>query len=399
MQKPLFDEMASVPVRLRPERAKKAANGFVSSVWSFPEQGAPSIYRWYGTLPLGLVERLLSLYAPIGSERILDPFLGSGMTLEAASKAGNGGLGLDCNPLSCLLAEAKIFSSHRLDELHKECTTILSNESKKPLRFGRMLEYASKPRFDYTRKWFREDTLEATLRLLAAIAAVKNESLQRQLFVVAAQVVREVASVDPRCTHHLVTKQKPFLSPYERLRQKVALIERDGSTGVTANIRIEQGSILTASISQHFDFGIIHPPYLGVIHYHQIHRLATDLLAIAAEVGMAATLRRYDWTYDVTKAADFSTDDSAKYSASVAALANRSATLFEKGARCAVIIGDQRHKGFLRHPFTDFITHFEASGFTLEENFIWLLQNNGGMHVLRRGHFIDHNYILIFQRR
>ena len=40
----------------------------------------------------------------------------------------------------------------------------------------------------------------------------------------------------------------------------------------------------------------------------------------------------------------------------------------------------------------------EGNGFGLEENFIWLLQNNGGMHVLRRGNFIDHNYIAVFRR-
>jgi hypothetical protein len=68
------------------------------------------------------------------------------------------------------------------------------------------------------------------------------------------------------------------------------------------------------------------------------------------------------------------------------------------GGRAVVIMGDARHKGLLRHPFTRVVDLMESRKFDLEENFIWILQNNGGMHVLRRGHHIDHNYILVFRR-
>jgi hypothetical protein len=164
-------------------------------------------------------------------------------------------------------------------------------------------------------------------------------------------------------------------------------------------ITVRQGSILTTELQKGaFEFALIHPPYLGVINYHQIHRLATDMLDIVKRTIAPAGLASYDFSYATLKQHDVSTDRTEKYMQFVDNLASVMTRIVAPDGRCAVIIGDQRYKGHLRHPFTDFINHFENNGFVLEENFIWVLQNNGGMHVLRRGHFIDHNYILIFHK-
>jgi hypothetical protein len=220
------------------------------------------------------------------------------------------------------------------------------------------------------------------------------------MFVAAAQVIRDVASVDPRCTHHLVTKQKPFIDPLPRWRELVAknsaivrVIPADKS-----KIKVIQGSAIGTEIGlQRADFVLIHPPYLGVIHYNAIHRLATDLLDYTNSIVNPVSLRKYYFNHESLKSEDMSTDDSKRYGKFVAAVANQMHNVVKPNGRCAVIIGDQRYKGHLRHPFTDFISEFEKHDFALEEHFIWLLENNGGMHVLRRGHFIDHNYILVFQ--
>jgi hypothetical protein len=147
------------------------------------------------------------------------------------------------------------------------------------------------------------------------------------------------------------------------------------------------------------DLAIIHPPYLGVIHYHLIHRLSTDLLDIANRIWSPESIKQYDFAYSKLRGSDVSTDSSDKYNNFVKGIAAKMSELIAPNGRCVIIIGDQRHKGHLRHPFTDFILQFEAKGFLLEENFIWILQNNSGMHILRRGHFIDHNYILVFHKQ
>ena len=374
-----------------------------SSIWSFTGSGGNQLYRWYGTLPRPLVDRLLALYAPKPA-RVLDLFMGLGTTLAAAADAGLAATGVDVNPLACLTAEAQLFGVPSVPAVLRGADALVNSRNEAagpPPEGGRAWdELLAQPRYAYARKWFREDTLNALLGLLFQIAETKDKRVQRLQFVAAAQVVREVASVDPRCTHHLVTKKKPFVDPFlawrERVREIAAAVRTEPAD--PRRTTVAQGSALRFPIADDSaDFLLIHPPYLGVIHYHLIHRLATDLFDLVRAARSPASLRKYEFGYAAIKEADVSTDDTDRYRRFVRDLAGVARRVVAPGGRCVVVIGDQRHRGHLRHPFTDFITAFEEDGFTLEENFIWVLQNNGGMHVLRRGHYIDHNYILVFQ--
>lgn len=388
-------------------RKPQATRQYVSSIWSFPDRGSGNhLYRWYGTLPRPMVERLLSLYASDGSAQLFDPFVGSGTTMEVAADASLRATGLDSNPLACLTTEARLSGIPSeeavlvaADQVVDDLTLGASNNS--AVDDESWLALAKTDRYGYTRKWFRTDTLSAVTQLFLRVAEVDDKRVQRLLFVVAAQVIRHVASVDPRCTHHLVTKQKPFIDPLPVWRkgvaEAVATVRREPAD--SSKIRVAQASALEPPMRENSaDFAIVHPPYLGVINYHLIHRLASDILDAVNIHKAPAALEGYDFDYQDLKRNDVSTDSTDRYQQFVRRLAVAMQNVVAPDGRCVVIIGDQRHKGHIRHPFTDFIHWFEENGFALEENFIWVLQNNGGMHILRRGHFIDHNYILVFHK-
>jgi len=375
---------------------RRDPENFISSVWSFPGSGGQQLYRWYGTLPRQLVERLLRLYAQKPKKSVLDPFMGMGTTLDVAAQLELSASGMDTNPLACLACEAKLFGTPGLDRIVADMDDLVSRymTSKRTTPSEEFIE-----KYTYTSKWFRRDTLSAVLALLRHIGQVENERVQRLMFISAAQVIREVASVDPRCTHHLVTKRKAFIDPVPGWRK---LVVKNGGIVLPASvdrskIRIAQGSAVGPDIEGfRAEFALVHPPYLGVIHYNAIHRLATDLLDYISSTVKPISLRKYHFGHESLRSADMSTDNSERYVNFIAQIAEKMRTVVKPDGRCAVIIGDQRYKGHLRHPFTDFISEFEKRGFALEEHFIWLLENNGGLHVLRRGHFIDHNYVLVF---
>lgn len=382
---------------------KSKAGKFVSSVWSFPDSDGNALYRWYGTLPKPLVKRVLELYSP---RNVLDPFAGLGTTLEVAADLGIKAKGYDSNPLACLATEARVYGIASKDSLSSSIARIST-------RLGGSLggpssstssstdEFFANEKYRYTRKWFRKDSLSALLSLFLEIGDVEQEDVQRLLFVSGAQTVREVASVDPRCTHHLVTKSKPFIDPVPIFVQatETALKAVRNRPASSANIQISQGSILKqeAKPGKH-DFVLVHPPYLGMIHYHLIHRLATDVLDFVKASLDPPSLKGYEFSYDSIKKDDVSTDNTAEYKEFIERLGPIIDNVLKDGGRCAVIIGDQRYHGHLRHPAIDFVNELERNHMTLEEMFIWVLQNNAGMHILRRGHFIDHNYIQIFHK-
>ena len=64
-----------------------------------------------------------------------------------------------------------------------------------------------------------------------------------------------------------------------------------------------------------------------------------------------------------------------------------------------VIIGDIRKDGNIVPSFSYFIDYATKNGFRLRDVFIWLLTGRAGMNVARRGNYIDHNYVLIFQKK
>lgn len=408
-QLPLFPE--DYPIG-HVRRTGKIAGGtadtkYVSSIWVFPDQNEYQLYRWYGTLPTPLVERLIGLFAKNADCTVLDPFMGTGVTLDVAGKKGLKAIGADNNPLACLIAESRLAPiaiekdvSSIVDKISNKMSALISNPYEYDDREWRGC--LSQRSYDYTRKWFRKDTLNAVMTLFFKIAEVEDETVQRLLFVAAAQVVRDVANVDPRCTHHLVTKKKDYINPIPLFRERINqnLAKNREASANTSKISISQSSVFDLPLEKNSaDFVLIHPPYLGVIHYPLIHRLATDVLDIVNKIRAPMTLKKYNFDYLGIKKTDASTDNTEEYRNFGKKLVEVVQKVLAPDGHCALIVGDQRYRGYLRHPFTDFVQYFEERGFVLAENFIWILQNQAGMHILRRGHFIDHNYISIFRKK
>jgi DNA modification methylase len=385
----------------RRSKPSRSPSGFVSSIWTLePDRDVSyaghSAYRWYGTLPGPLVGRVLDLYAP---QFVWDPMCGSGTTLVEARLRGISAEGWDVNPLACLVSRLKIdpmpgATGAVIDALHEVRHTI-RNDSRIDDRF---LE----PTFSYARKWFGSASLERLLAVASGIARTTlDERVARLLYIALAATAKDVAEVDARCTHHLVRKAKPYIDAMPTLeRRALALAELTASiplADAAAGVTVAQRDALVEE-PRETDLAIVHPPYLGVIHYHLIHRLSTEILRFVQEEFRPPTLDGLILDPEWIRRFDGSTDHASRYDAFLDGVVSQLERAVRSDGRAVVILGDARHKGHLRHPFTDAIGKMEAAGFLLEDLFIWVLQNNGGMHVLRRGHHIDHNYILVFHR-
>jgi len=387
-------------------KPRRSNNGYVSSIWTFDpaedvSYAGHTIYRWYGTLPGPLVGRLLDLYADTDETTVWDPMCGVGTSLVEARLRGVGAEGFDANPLAVLISTLKLDAypgavADVVDALHN---------LRRGMKTGSPEQVEDFPdeSFAYARKWFNEPSLSRLLQVAHAVARLKIPTrLSRLLLVALAAAVRDVAEVDARCTHHLVRKRKPYTDALPLLESKAL-----GLAEAVSRIPLREGGAAVRAVQRSYvddptnrpSLAIVHPPYLGVIHYNLIHRLSTELLRSLQETSAPQALDGLDFDPDALRSTDVSTDADARYDEFLIRLATRLEHVLDEGSRAVVIMGDARHKGLLRHPFTRVIDLMEHSGFGLEENFIWILQNNGGMHVLRRGHHIDHNYILVFRRR
>lgn len=400
----LFDQSAShfgqqpLPGGALPS---ERSQGFVSSVWRFEGRAASPIYRWYGTLPTELVDRVLRLFS-VPAGRFADAFLGQSPSVIQATHYGMDAVGFDVSPIAVMIARLRLLGPVS----DREVSLLVGRVARRftTRRPGARSPFLQSEAFAYARKWFAAPDLALFSDLLRAISEERRPQRQLAGLVAASQIVRDVAHVDSRCTHHLVTKVKPrvegadLLSKWAVALAGVATALRDPS-GPTQDVAVlQRGFTHSALPDRSIDLLLAHPPYLGVIHYNQIHRLSTDLFAALAEERPIASLRNLNFSHSSIKEADASTDNGAHYQVFIDEFARECARTVADGGRCVLIVGDQRHRGLLRHPETSFIVAMTDAGFSLEERFVWLLENNSGMHVKRRGHHIDHNYIVVFKK-
>lgn len=376
-------------------------SGFISSIWTFDNTvetnyATHSLYRWYGTLVPPLVTRLLQMYSP-DRGNVFASFAGSGTVPLECILNNRSCTAIDVHPLALLITWVKT---------HVQ-TVDLSQFRRSLLDIHVRYDRAGLPEVHDRDKWFRHDVMCELTYIGERIFELSSLHERRLASVALASTVREVANLDLRCSNHLVFKARPirpnvlgeFAKKLSDIETRVnSLAWKLPNLVSSVQLRLASATDLSFVDRPMYDLLIAHPPYLGAINYYNVHRLSTDLLA--------DLYRRYDphdefwlgYKYDDLRDADISTLSEERYLAGMAATFDQTSRVVRPGGYLAVITGDTRFNGEIRHPSRHFIGWAQERGYYLEDLFIWVLNNKGGLHIARRGHHIDHNYVLIFKR-
>ena len=174
----------------------------------------------------------------------------------------------------------------------------------------------------YTANWFSEDVLAANLGARAGriLPPFPIRWSPRLFLVHTATAIRAVANVDPPLHTSPRDQLKPYSDPVEKVRTAVAADTREARELGSATFI--QGDVTKLPTDVTHNLVVAHPPYLGVIHYNQIHRLATDLFDLASRTDPSAALEDLDWGFADLKANYMSTDSGGRYQAFVERVAD-----------------------------------------------------------------------------
>jgi len=357
---------------------------FVSSIWDFAQTtvdetgyATHDFFRWYGKLVPQLVRRLIEMYTKPG-DRILANFAGSGTVLVEGDILGRVAVGLDSNPLAVRVCRAKLLRSNPdLSEFYVHIEQMKGDASFSPL---------SVPESE---KWFSRTSLDTLQRIKAAIDRVGDPYARVFLGVALGAIVRHASRIDERSVNHIVVDfRKPEADVWKLFYDKLAEM-REGLHEFNVLRPAGKADVLQGDARRlpfrddSFRLVIAHPPYLGAIDFSNIHRLSLQILGL---------------DYDAAQRYDMSSNRYRKYVAQVVAALEEATRVCQPGGILSVIIGDTRKDGFLQPTFVDVVSHMRQRGIGLRDVFIWVLSRKAGMNVARRGHHIDHNYILIFQK-
>ena len=355
------------------------ADKFVSSVWEFDNSDRHSVHdavRWYGRLPQQLVRRIIPMYSKPG-DLVMANFAGSGTVLTESNLTGRRSCGTDIHPLSILANTVKINryvpsdASSFLDSLDQKAPRTASPSLRQ-------------------HKWFDPGDLSSMVSIADSIARLKSTRKRNFYKLALANIVRGVSRVDSRCVNHLVVDKdkqprdvmSEFSREVYRMHKCIADFKR---TATQADMSIRMNDARSLEMGDNaVDLMISHPPYSNAILYYNIYGLVTDLLG-------------YD--YDAIRKSDLSSGRFSQFLDNICLVLEESHRVIRSGGYQVFIIGDVRRNGDLVTALPNIIEMSRGTGFRLEDIFIWKLKHKAGMGVARRGNHIDHNYLLVMQKK
>lgn len=234
---------------------------------------------------------------------VVDPFCGSGTVLLESVVAGRDCVGIDANPLACLISSVK---TTPIDE------SILQLAIKRIVRYARQAGPVADVDVVNVEYWFHSHVIKALGRLAYLIQKEENGPVRRFLSICLSSVVRRVSLADPRLSvpvrlrsdqyqrqHSLFQKTKDRLKHLKTIdaveeflhvaTQNAVRVAHLSSSGTEARAHILQadakhlplqtGCSATSASAQ---LVITSPPYAGSQKYIRASSLSLGWLGLCA---------------------------------------------------------------------------------------------------------------------
>lgn len=247
--------------------------------------------KFIGEIPRSL---MCTLPCPKGT-LVFDPFVGSGTTLLEAQRLGLPSVGVDLNPIACLIARVK--TGVRPIDLTDKARAINSNASR-----SRVKQTWNIPNVDH---WFRADIQGAIATLLNELRTVPDLESYNALRLALSSILVRVSNQDSDTRYAAVKKDisredvfTGFVAAAEKLDK--ALASRDWDIGSSKVIEANTLTVAPEQLGGRVGLVITSPPYPNAYEYWLYHKyrmwwLGFDPLAVKEqEIGARAHFFKRD---------------------------------------------------------------------------------------------------------
>lgn len=266
----------------------------ISSIdWSFAgRQRAPAIeaIHPYPAKFIGDIPRALLGALPLPPETLVfDPFAGSGTTMLEAQRRGLASVGVDLNPIACLIARVKTAKTPA-GLLEKALQiSVAARKNRAPLRW-------TIPNVDH---WFKSDVQSAIAALLQEIngicKGVTHDALRLALSAILVRVSNQDSDTRYAAVEKVISKQDVF-EQFEGAIEKLnkSLLARDWEQSPVTVIEANTLTLSPGDLLGRVGLVITSPPYPNAYEYWLYHKyrmwwLGFDPLAVKQqEIGARA---------------------------------------------------------------------------------------------------------------
>ncbi len=241
--------------------------------------------KFIGEIPLALMR---SLPCPKGT-LVFDPFAGSGTTLLVAQRLGLPSVGVDLNPIACLIARVK--TGARPPALADTARTVSARASG-----SRAKRTWDIPNVDH---WFKPEVQSAIVAILNELSTVGDRGTHDALRLAMSSILVRVSNQDSDTRYAAVEKNigrtdvfTGFVAAAEKLDK--ALASRDWHIGPAKVIEANTLTVSPEQLGGKVGLVITSPPYPNAYEYWLYHKyrmwwLGFDPLAVKEqEIGARA---------------------------------------------------------------------------------------------------------------
>lgn len=250
-----------------------------------------SFHRYFGKL-IPAIPRFAIKEFTKEEDIIFDPFCGSGTTLVEAYLAGRNSYGIDLNPLSCLISNAKT-NRLNIEKLNKEKEKLL-----KAIRNDNGNDFEKDTPFCINMKhWFQPFVIKDLAIIKRNIKNIRSVNLKIFFYTCLSAMLRDVSNADPRhifpgYSKRLRALDKDGLRPINvlgkfesTLKNKIKYIselnglENDGlfSKAIVGDARNIPEKVNDVQLI------VTNPPYISSIRYFEVCKLEMYWLQFIAE--------------------------------------------------------------------------------------------------------------------
>ncbi len=233
------------------------------------------------------------------NDLILDNFVGSGTTLVEAMIRKRRAIGIDINPLACLISKVKITPIEKT-VLDKEIGKLIMSlkqaiysvrEQKTLYSFDKknMIEEYEVPKFPYIDKWFQPQVIVELAIIKKYIDFIENKDARDMCLVAFSSIIRGVSNASSEFGNLMISKRKGKVTDtFERFVSKVneiksRILQLDKYKEFSKNIKVVCGDTRNLAFinDSEIDLIVTHPPYIAAVPYAEYQKLSLRWLGFS----------------------------------------------------------------------------------------------------------------------
>jgi site-specific DNA-methyltransferase (cytosine-N4-specific) len=225
-------------------------------------------------IPHELIEKLAD-----SRDWVLDPFCGSGTTLVESRVLGRHAVGVDVNPLSCLISRVKTtVLTERQHRIARDIVLAASDtvQRRPEIQVGR---------FEGIDRWFKPEIQEELAALRCAIDVVDDVGVREFLLVAFSAVVVKVSNQESDTRYKAIAKDVKRGDPSRlfavRVSQSLARMTEFAVLAKDSEVRVILGDSTTVELGDiKFDLIVTSPPYMNSYDYYLYHKHRMNWLGL-----------------------------------------------------------------------------------------------------------------------